>query len=113
MTAAAAVLPPLWQRIVEGDDRWGSARRLRRLWRAVASVHRPALPADPVEGVAGLMDAWLIERGIDATVERTDRIARATMRAWGDGLPTLGALTLADVRRVLAEAVRQPQPAAR
>ncbi|GAA2504817.1 daptide-type RiPP biosynthesis dehydogenase [Streptomyces longisporus] len=113
MTAAAAVLPPLWQRVVEGDARWGSARRLRRLWKAVASAHRPALPADPVEGVAALMDAWRIERGIDATVERTDLIARATMRAWGDGLPTLGALTLADVRRVLAEAIRQPQPAAR
>ncbi|WP_051865955.1 daptide-type RiPP biosynthesis dehydogenase [Streptomyces griseus] len=113
MTAAAAVLPPLWQRVVEGDVRWGSAPRLRRLWEAVAQVHRPALPTDPVEGVVGLLDAWGIERDIDATTERTDRIARSTMRAWGDGLPTLGALALADVRRVMAEAVRQPEPAAR
>ena len=52
MTAAAAVLPPLWQRVVEGDARWGSARRLQRLWKALASAHRPALPADPVEGGA-------------------------------------------------------------
>ncbi|GAA2445469.1 daptide-type RiPP biosynthesis dehydogenase [Streptomyces glaucus] len=113
MTAAAAVLPPLWQRIAEGDARWGSARRLRQLWEAVASVHHPPLPDDPVEGVADLMDAWRIERRIDATAERTDRIARATMRAWGDGLPTLGTLTLADVRWVLTEAVGQPQLAAR
>lgn len=113
MTAAAAVLPPLWQRIAEGDARWGSARRLRQLWEAVTSGHRPPLPDDPVEGVADLMDAWRIERGVDATAERTDRIARATMRAWGDGLPTLGALTLADVRRVLTEAVGRPQLAAR
>ncbi|GGQ30556.1 daptide-type RiPP biosynthesis dehydogenase [Streptomyces mutabilis] len=109
MTAAAAVLPPLWQRIVDGDDRWGSAHRLRRLWETVNLAHGRELPADPAEGVAELLDGWLIERGIDATVERTDRIARSTMRAWGDGLPTLGALTLADVRHVMAEAVRQPQ----
>jgi NADP-dependent alcohol dehydrogenase len=108
MTAAAAVLPPLWRRIAEGDVRWGSAPRLRRLWQAVTSVHLPALPADPVEGIESLLDTWLIERGIDASAERTELIARSTLRAWGDGLPTLGALTLADIRRVMDQAVRQP-----
>ncbi|QNP72658.1 iron-containing alcohol dehydrogenase [Streptomyces roseirectus] len=107
MTAAAALLAPLWRRIAEGDARWGSARRLRRLWQTVTSAHRPALPADPVEGVTALLDAWRIERGTDASEERTELIARATTRAWGDGLPTLGALTLADVRQVLAEATGQ------
>jgi NADP-dependent alcohol dehydrogenase len=98
----------LWRRIAEGDVRWGSAPRLRRLWQAVTSVHLPALPADPVEGIESLLDTWLIERGIDASAERTELIARSTLRAWGDGLPTLGALTLADIRRVMDQAVRQP-----
>ncbi|GAQ55207.1 alcohol dehydrogenase YqhD [Streptomyces acidiscabies] len=107
MTAAAAVLPPLWRRIAEGDVHWGSARRLRRLWQAVTSAHSPALPEDPVEGIAALLDAWLIGRDIEASEERTELIARSTLRAWGDGLPTLGALTLTDVRRVLTEAVHR------
>ncbi|PWG08861.1 alcohol dehydrogenase [Streptomyces sp. V2] len=108
MTAAAAVLPPLWRRIEEGDVPWGSAPRLHRLWQAVASAHRPALPADPVEGIETLLDTWLIGRDVEASEERAELIARSTLRAWGDGLPTLGALTLSDVRRVLTEAVRQP-----
>lgn len=117
MTAAAAVLGPLWQRVVEGDARWGSAPRLHRLWRTVTEAHQAQsggapLPADPVEGVAALLDDWQIEHRVEATAEQIDRIARATTRAWGDGLPTLGALTLADVRHVMAQAVRVPQPAA-
>lgn len=108
MTAAAALLPPLWRRITAPDPRWGSARRLERLWQVVRSA-RPALPADPADGVDALMDAWRIERGITATSGRIDEIARSTTLAWGDGLPTLGALTLADVRQVMTEAVRTPQ----
>ncbi|MET8980885.1 daptide-type RiPP biosynthesis dehydogenase [Streptomyces sp. NPDC004539] len=108
MTAAAAVLPPLWRRIAEGDTHWGSVPRLHRLWQAVTSAHRPALPEDPVDGIGALLDTWLIGRDVEADAERTELIARSTLRAWGDGLPTLGALTLADVRRVLDEAVRQP-----
>jgi NADP-dependent alcohol dehydrogenase len=107
MTAAAALLPPLWRRIAAPDPRWGSARRLERLWQVVRSA-RAALPADPVDGIGALMDAWQVGRGIDTTSGRIEEIARATTLAWGDGLPTLGALTLADVRQVMAEAVRTP-----
>ncbi|MGW1465540.1 daptide-type RiPP biosynthesis dehydogenase [Streptomyces sp. NPDC002308] len=110
MTAAAALLPPLWRRIADGDTRWGSASRLAGLWRAVADGRSVPTPEDPVEGITALLDDWSVARELRATPERTAEVARATMRAWGDGLPTLGALALADVRAALTEAVRTPVP---
>jgi NADP-dependent alcohol dehydrogenase len=113
MTAAAALLPPLWERIATPDPRWGAARRLHRLWQVVASARKAPLPAGPADGIAALMDAWQVERGIDATPEQIEEIARATTRAWGGGLPTLGTLTLGDVRQVMSQAVRTPAAAPR
>ncbi|MCM3883389.1 daptide-type RiPP biosynthesis dehydogenase [Frankia sp. R82] len=111
MTAAAALLPPLWERIAKADPRWGSAERLHRLWQVVASARKAPLPTGPADGIAALMDAWQVERGIDATPERIEEIAQATTRAWGDGLPTLGALTLSDVRQVMSAAIHTPAAA--
>lgn len=110
MTAAAALLPPLWRRIADGDTRWGSASRLAGLWRSVADGRSVPTPQDPVEGITALLDDWYVDRALDAPPERTAEVARATMRAWGDGLPTLGTLTLPDVRAAMAEAVRAPVP---
>ncbi|MEU1086743.1 daptide-type RiPP biosynthesis dehydogenase [Streptomyces sp. NPDC005576] len=110
MTAAAALLPPLWRRIADGDTRWGSASRLARLWRAVADERSVPTPEDPVAGITALLDDWNIDRTLHATAERTAEVARATLRAWGDGLPPLGALALPDVRAAMADAVRAPVP---
>ncbi|MEU2305096.1 daptide-type RiPP biosynthesis dehydogenase [Streptomyces misionensis] len=114
MTAAAALLPPLWRRITRPDLRWGSAPRLARLWRAVSAARTVPGPVDdPAAGIDALLDDWGIRRSLDAPPERVAEVARATVRAWGQGLPTLGALTLADVHEVMAEAVGAPALATR
>lgn len=106
MTAVCAVLPPLWRAVSGGDARLGSAARLRRVWILLrgASGNATALPADPADGIAALLDDWLIDRRLTATEEQLDAIALRTVRAWGGGLPMLGRLSAADVRRLLAGA---------
>ncbi|MTE21824.1 iron-containing alcohol dehydrogenase [Streptomyces sp. TRM43335] len=111
MTAVAALLPPLWRAAAEGDERWGSARRLDRIWRTLRATDPDALPDDPVAGVTALLDTWLVRRRIAVGEEALAATVRRTMRAWGAGLPMLGDLGAADVRRVLAAAV-EPEPVA-
>ncbi|MFD3544168.1 daptide-type RiPP biosynthesis dehydogenase [Streptomyces sp. NPDC058655] len=108
MTAVAALLPPLWRAIADGDERFGSARRLLRIWERLRTAGPVVLPADPARGMADLIDGWGIGRHVTGPAQQLDGIARATVRAWGAGLPMLGELAQGDVRALLAEAVGEP-----
>ncbi|WP_328299928.1 iron-containing alcohol dehydrogenase [Streptomyces sp. NBC_00435] len=108
MTAVAALLPPLWRVIADGDERFGSARRLLRVWERLRTAGPVVLPADPARGMADLIDGWGIGRYVAAPARQLDCVARATVRAWGAGLPMLGELARGDVRALLAEAAGEP-----
>ncbi|MBP2708352.1 iron-containing alcohol dehydrogenase [Microbispora sp. RL4-1S] len=105
MTAAAALLPHLWAAISAPDPRWGSARRLDRLWEAIWTAEAGRFPRNPVDGVAFLIDSWQVDRRISADPARIAEITRATVRAWSAGLPTLGTLTSTDIEDLLMRSV--------
>ncbi|MBD0706879.1 MULTISPECIES: daptide-type RiPP biosynthesis dehydogenase [unclassified Streptomyces] len=109
MTAVAALLPPLWRVIDGGDERLGSASRLRRIWSSVRSASPEPLPADPAAGIAALIDAWRIGRHVAALPGQEETVASRTTRAWGAGLPMLGALGHDDVLGLLREAGLPPR----
>ncbi len=111
MTAAAALLPPLWA-AVSTDARWGSARRLDRLWQKVRTAEAGRFPRDPVEGIAALVDHWQVARQLHASLPRVREISRATVRAWGSGLPALAGLNTADIEGLLVRSVQLPLAAA-
>lgn len=112
MTAVAALLPTLFRRTAAGDRRLGSAERLGRLWQGLRSAAPRPLPAEPSAGIAALLEHWGVEHRPTAHPADLDAIAQRTVRAWGAGLPALGGLTLGDVRAVLGDAVRTPEPGA-
>lgn len=107
MTAVAALLPPLWRAIDAGEERLGSARRLRRLWSLLRSEGLGRLPADPASGMAALIDSWGIDRSVLLTPGRAEAVARRIVRAWGAGLPMLGGLAADDLSSLLREATGQ------
>ncbi|BFO21405.1 hypothetical protein SHKM778_77930 [Streptomyces sp. KM77-8] len=104
MTAVAALLPHLWRNILRGDTRWGSRRRLDRMWARLRETAPDVLPGDPEQGIAALLDFWGIDRRIAADADRLEIVAGRTARSWGAGLPMLGELTAADVRMLLEQA---------
>lgn len=112
MTAAAALLPALWESILAPDARWGSARRLARLWETLRAAE-PGLPDDPVAGIATLIDSWRVERRIAAQPDLIEATAAASVRAWGAGLPMLAGLSTADVQHVLTRSLCEPALAQR
>ncbi|WP_051794621.1 daptide-type RiPP biosynthesis dehydogenase [Streptomyces sp. NRRL S-87] len=101
MTAVAALLPHLWRAVLDGDERYGSAERLHRIWQRIREGLPYGLPADPADGIAALVDAWRIGRHVSADPARLAAVARQTTRAWGAGLPMLGGLLTADVEALL------------
>ncbi|BCJ68971.1 daptide-type RiPP biosynthesis dehydogenase [Polymorphospora rubra] len=103
--AIAALLPPLWQAIVAGDSRIGSAERLRRMWSRLRTAGRRTRPADPVAGITELLESWGIPRWVTADAARIDTAAHQATRAWGGGLPMLAGLRREDVRALLAKTV--------
>lgn len=111
MTAVSALLPSLWQVIAEGDERWGSARRLFRMWETLRATIPVDLPAEPGPGIGALLDTWMIQRRVTADAGHLTATVRRTMRAWGAGLPMLSGLRADDVRGVLDAAVHHdPAP---
>ncbi|MFE7839141.1 daptide-type RiPP biosynthesis dehydogenase [Streptomyces sp. NPDC057474] len=117
MTAVAALLPPLWRSITDGDTRWGSARRLRALWQRLRAADSGVLPEDPGQGVAALIDSWGVGRRIDvaATADGAgsrvvDDVVRRSVRAWGAGLPMLNGFSTADIRKLVDRAVAPQDP---
>ncbi|MEV0623729.1 daptide-type RiPP biosynthesis dehydogenase [Nonomuraea sp. NPDC050404] len=111
MRAVAALLPPLWRAIADGERRLGSARRLTRLWSVLSTADPIALPADPADGMAALIDSWPVERRLSAGEGALDAIAARIVRAWGAGLPMLGGLTKDELRHLLAGVIRIPESA--
>ncbi|MFE0549869.1 daptide-type RiPP biosynthesis dehydogenase [Streptomyces pilosus] len=109
MTAVAALLPHLWRAVLDGDERYGSAARLRHIWDRVRRGTPQPLSADPARGIVGLMDGWGIGRHVTAPPQRLAAVARQTTRAWGAGLPMLGGLLTADVEALLRRAVDAPR----
>jgi len=106
MTAVAALLPPLWRAVADGDVRLGSARRLRRMWAELRTAPAAAeLPEDPADGIAALIDAWGVDRRIDADADALAAVAPRTVRAWGAGLPMLDGLSAADIHGLFQQAV--------
>lgn len=101
VTAVAALLPPLWGAIDAGDERLGSARRLRRLWLLLRAQRPELLPTNPAIGIAELIDSWFIERRVAMTASQASSVAIQTVRAWGAGLPMLGGLDTDDLVKLL------------
>jgi NADP-dependent alcohol dehydrogenase len=97
-----ALLPAVWSRILDGDDRLGSAERLRALWRVVAE--HLSLPVDPVNGALAWLDRW----GLGSVrVPRAAVIvaARSCARMWGGPRPALHGLSEAEVLEIYATAL--------
>jgi alcohol dehydrogenase YqhD (iron-dependent ADH family) len=103
-TALAVLLPALWRAIFAGDKRWGSARRLAVIWQRMREGSAVSLPSDPVAGISQVLGNWRIPRRIPSSPDTAEEVARRTARAWGGGLPMLGALGAQDLRAVLADA---------
>ncbi|MFD6417498.1 daptide-type RiPP biosynthesis dehydogenase [Streptomyces sp. NPDC060194] len=110
MTAVAALLPHLWQKVLDGDERYGSERRLRRIWDRISHGTPQPLSAHPAHGVTGLIEGWGVERHLDADPARLRGIALRTTRAWGAGLPMLGGLLTDDVEELLHLALDRTDP---
>ncbi|MFK4070833.1 daptide-type RiPP biosynthesis dehydogenase [Streptomyces sp. NPDC029674] len=106
MTAVAALLPPLWRAVTDGDTRLGSARRLAGLWQALRTNGPRELSADPATGVAQLADAWEVDRRLTADDAQLKAVSARALRAWGAGLPMLDGLTSTDITDLLRRATR-------
>ncbi|RXS69399.1 iron-containing alcohol dehydrogenase [Streptomyces sp. TM32] len=109
MTATAAILPAVWQRIRDGDRRFGDARRLRIVWSWVRTT-LPDLPIDPVEGITALVLRWRLETPSPTTAAVLDRATRRAVASWGGRLPMLGGVSHADIRSLFAQALCMPSP---
>ncbi|MFB4352807.1 daptide-type RiPP biosynthesis dehydogenase [Microbacterium sp. LS_15] len=99
MAATAAVIAVVWQRVCGGDSRWGDRVSLERFWSDVASSS--SLPGHPALGIAELIERWAIAPPPTPAESDLERIAVATMRAWGAGRPMLAGLGPQDFRDVL------------
>lgn len=112
MTATAAIVPAVWDRIERGDARWGDAAHLRAHWRAVTAGR--GLPSTPADGIRALVERWGVERGAVPDAAVRDGIAAAVVREWADRLPMLRGLASGDIRAVLDGAygdAARPRPA--
>lgn len=111
MTALIDVTPLIWERILDGDERWGERHRLLEFWR-----HAVPAPASD-DPVLGFRD-WTLSLGAaglpDVVRERIDPVALADrcLRRWGYGLPMLGALRRDDLVSLFADLRNSAAPRA-
>ncbi|HZX02113.1 iron-containing alcohol dehydrogenase [Kribbella sp.] len=103
--ALGTVLPSIWRRIDDGDDRFGDRERLRRAWGWIRTSGYGHLPADPANGVAALIRSW----GIDSEIVDGHRAARVTgsraARFWGGNQSPLTGIPAADLTRLVSDAL--------
>lgn len=104
MDAVCAILPGIWQRIEQGDFRFGHPARLTRVREALSAAGALDFAKSASDGIQGLLKRWFLDREFDLDEESIEVIARRTARAWGAGLPMLGGLTSTDVADFLLEA---------
>jgi len=105
MQAVAVLLPALWSAVMCGDQRLGSAERLRHMWSSARRAGNPRWPAGPVDGIRALIDSWGLQQRIPIDEERLRAASTRVIRSWGGGLPMLAGLTHHDVRRLFQEAI--------
>ncbi|WP_376707112.1 iron-containing alcohol dehydrogenase [Trueperella abortisuis] len=79
------ILPQMLVQILEGDDRWGSAVRLRSIWSSFVEIAGPGVSEDPVAGVATLLATDV--RHLDLQSLCIPALVERILRAWGEGLP--------------------------
>lgn len=109
MTAIAAVLPAVWERVMAGDPLWGTETKLGLLWQKVHAAYPRPLPVEPVSGIQALMDDWRIGRALaidDAVMTAT---VSNVIRSWGGGLPMLAGVKSEHVRDLLGRSVLIPR----
>ncbi|WP_256999528.1 daptide-type RiPP biosynthesis dehydogenase [Microbacterium sp. SZ1] len=99
MSATAATIAPVWQRILDRDPRWGDRASLERFWASASPPLR--LPLDPARGIAELVTRWGIDRPPTPSSRDIDRVAAAIENAWGARRPMLSGLVESDFRDVL------------
>lgn len=106
LTALAAITPVVWRRVLDGDGRLGSARRLRRVWSAVVSGASAAPSVAPPDvGLTALLERWGIEPMVRGDVPTPEAAARRAAKAWGNGLPMLRGLSVEEITAVYADAL--------
>ncbi|MEW1660647.1 daptide-type RiPP biosynthesis dehydogenase [Streptomyces sp. NPDC093707] len=107
MTATAAVVPAVWERICAGDDRLGNAERQRVAWSWVRAA-APRLPDEPVLGIRALLRNWAVGAPLSATDAELDLAAQRAHTSWGGRLPMLAGLSFEEIRSLYTQAVRYP-----
>lgn len=109
MTATAALIPPVWAEIGNGNAAWGSEQRLNLLW-AGATREAPHLDQNPATGIAELIARWDVPRSVPASAETVRDAAAAAIRNWGGVLPMLRGLDVVQIQHVLRAATTNDLP---
>ena len=86
--ATVAILPSLWRRIAEGDERWGRRDRLREIWSWFTALV-PTLADDVREGLPQLFARWGLEAARAPSTSDLREAAERCGRFWGGALPAL------------------------
>lgn len=110
MRATASVVSGVWQRIEDGDTRWGSLPPLAAFWRA--AVRDARLPFAPAAGVDALVARWGLPLAPRPDADARTAMAARAERWWGGRGPALPGVASADVRDVLDQARWDPHPVA-
>lgn len=110
MRATASVVSRVWQRIEDGDSRWGSLGPLEAFWREV--VRDTRLPLAPAAGIDALVARWGLPLAPRPSEDALASIAGRVERRWARRGPALRGITAPDVRDVLDRARWDPNPSA-
>lgn len=101
MAALVEITPPIWERILAGDDRWGDADRLRRFWVDAAPRSVSTEPAEGLREWTRMLGAPGIAASVRAGLDPA-ALADVCVRRWGYGLPMLGPLRRSDLASLFA-----------
>ncbi|MFX7845303.1 hypothetical protein ABTK14_23900, partial [Acinetobacter baumannii] len=76
-----SVVSRVWQRIEDGDTRWGSAEPLEAFWREATRDAR--LPLAPAAGIDALIARWGLPLAPRPDAEAREAMAARAERWWG------------------------------
>lgn len=108
MRATASVVSAVWQRIEEGDTRWGATAPLEAFWRE--AVRDTRLPLNPAAGIDALLSRWDLPFAPRPGAKARTAMAVRVERWWGGRGPALPGISATDVRNVLDRARWAPNP---